>query len=64
MLANLDNSALSMLADHMTAMPALFDNVASGAAELREPQAQFIQVPHHALKTDKEKDAWGNDVNQ
>jgi hypothetical protein len=45
-------------------MPARFDNVASGAAELCEPQAQFIQVPRRTLKTDEEIDAWVDDVKQ
>lgn len=63
-LATLDNCSLSMLADRVAAMPARFDNVASGAAELCEPQAQFIQVPRRTLKTDKEIDAWVDDVKQ
>ena len=56
-LTTLDNCALSMFGDRVAAMPARFDNVASGAAELCEPQAQFIQVPRRTLKTDEEIDA-------
>jgi len=63
-LTTLDNCALSMFADRVAAMPARFDNVASGAAELCEPQAQFIQVPRRTLKTDEEIDAWVDDVKQ
>ena len=63
-LTTLDNCALSMFADRVAAMPARFDNVASGAAELCEPQAQFIQVPRRTLKTDEEIDAWAEDVKQ
>lgn len=63
-LTTLDNCALSMFADRVAAMPARFDNVASGAAELCEPQAQFIQVPRRTLKTDEEIDAWVIEVKQ
>ncbi len=63
-MATLDNCALSMFADRVAAMPARFDNVASGAAELCEPQAQFIQVPRRTLKNDEEIDSWINDVKQ
>lgn len=44
--------------DRVAAMPARFDNIASSAAELCEPQAQFIQLPRRTLKTDEEIDAW------
>lgn len=63
-LTTLDNFALSMFADRVAAMPSRFDNVASGAAELCEPQAQFIQVPRRTLKTDEEINAWVDDVKQ
>ncbi|MBM9537894.1 BREX system P-loop protein BrxC [Desulfobulbus alkaliphilus] len=63
-LTTLDNCTLSMFADRVAAMPARFDNVASGAAELCEPQAQFIQVPRRTLKTDEEIDTWVIEVQQ
>lgn len=63
-LTTLDNCALSMFGDRVAAMPARFDNVASGAAELCEPQAQFIQVPRRTLKTDEEIDAWTEETKQ
>lgn len=63
-LTTLDNCALSMFSDRVAAMPARFDNVASGAAELCEPQAQFIQVPRRTLKTEGEIDSWVDDVKQ
>jgi len=63
-LTTLDNFALSMFADRVAAMPSRFDNVASGAAELCEPRAQFIQVPRRTLKTIDEIYAWVNDVKQ
>ena len=63
-LTTLDKCSLSMFADRVAAMPARFDNVASGAAELCEPQAQFIQVPRRTLKTEEEIDAWIDEVKQ
>jgi hypothetical protein len=63
-LNTLDQCSLSMFADRVAAMPARFDNVARGAAELCEPQAQFIQVPRRTLKTDEEIDSWVDDVKQ
>ncbi|SDW37048.1 hypothetical protein SAMN05421882_100921 [Nitrosomonas communis] len=63
-LTTLDNFSLSIFADRVAAMPARFDNVASSAAEMCEPQAQFIQVPRRTLKSDDEIDAWIEDVKQ
>nr|WP_245395138.1 BREX system P-loop protein BrxC [methane-oxidizing endosymbiont of Gigantopelta aegis] len=63
-LSTLDNCALSMFADRVAAMPARFDNVAMGAAELCEPKAQFIQVPRRTLKTDEDIEAWTEEVKQ
>ena len=63
-LTTLDNCTLSMFADRVAAMPVRFDNVASAAAELCEPKAQFIQVPRRTLKTNEEIDAWVDDVKQ
>jgi hypothetical protein len=63
-LATLDRTGLDMLSAIVAAMPARFDNVASKAAELREPQARFVQVPQRTLKTDADIDAWVEDVKQ
>ncbi len=63
-LTTLDNCALSMFSDRVAAMPARFDQVAQAAAELCEPEAQFVQVPRRTLKTDAEIDAWLEDVKQ
>ncbi|HBI14530.1 MAG TPA: BREX system P-loop protein BrxC [Desulfobulbaceae bacterium] len=63
-LTTLDKCALSMFADRVAAMPARFDSVASSAAELCVPQAQFIQVPRRTLKTNEEIDAWVIEVKQ
>ena len=63
-LTTLDNCALPVFADRVAAMSARFDSVAREAAELCEPQAQFIQVPRRMLKTDEEIDAWVTEVKQ
>lgn len=63
-LTTLSQYSLAMFADRVAAMSARFDNVAAGAAEMCEPEAQFIQVPRRTLKTDAEIDAWVEDVKQ
>ena len=61
-LTTLDNCSLSMFADRVAAMPTRFDKVASGAAELCEPEVQFVKMPRRTLKTAEEIDAWGAEV--
>lgn len=63
-LATLDRCNLSMFADRVAAMPARFDNVVREAAELCEPQTQFIQIPRRMLKTDEDISAWLEEVEQ
>ena len=63
-LKTLNQFSLSMLADRVAAMPGRFENVARGATELCEPQAQFIQVPRRTLKTEVDVDTWLEDVKQ
>lgn len=63
-LSSLDKVSLAMLADRVAALPARFDNVAAAAAELMEPQVQFIQVPRRTLKSEAEIDSWIEDVRQ
>ena len=62
-LATLDRCGLSMFADRVAALPSRFDNVAVSAAELCEPEIQFVNVPRRTLKTDDEIDAWTEEVN-
>ena len=61
-LATLDRCGLSMFADRVAALPSRFDNVAVSAAELCEPEIQFVNVPRRTLKTGDEIDAWAEDV--
>lgn len=63
-LISLDKVSLTMFADRVAALPARFDNATADAAELVEPQAQFIQVPRRTLKTEAEIDSWIEDVMQ
>jgi len=63
-LNTLDRASLTVLADRVIGLPARFNNVATDAAELMEPQAQFVQLPRRTLKTDSEIDAWLAEVKQ
>ena len=42
----------------------MLDNVAVAAAELCEPEIQFIHVPRRTLKSDADIDAWAEEVKQ
>ena len=61
-LATLDHCSLPMFTDRVAALPGRFDNVAVGAAELCEPEIQFVNVHRHTLKTVDEIDAWTEEV--
>jgi len=63
-LVTLDRCSLSMFIDRVAAMSGRFDNVASEAAELCEPEVKFIKVPRRTLKTDEDIDAWTKEVVQ
>lgn len=63
-LNTLEQCTLDMFADRVAALPSRFDNVAVAAAELCEPQIQFIHVPRRTLKTDEDIDAWAEEVKQ
>jgi hypothetical protein len=57
-LETLERCSLSSFADRVAALASRFDAVAHKAAELCEPQAQFIQIPRCTLKTERDVDAW------
>ncbi len=46
----------------VAALPGRFDNVARAAAELCEPEIQFVNVSRRTLKTDGEIDVWTEEV--
>jgi hypothetical protein len=45
-------------------MAGRFDNVANEAAELCEPEVQFMRVPRRTLKTEDDVDTWAKEVTQ
>jgi hypothetical protein len=61
-LKTLNHYSLAMFADRVAALPSRFDNVAVSAAELCEPEIQFVSVPRRTLKTDADIDAWADEV--
>ena len=61
-LTTLDRCSLSMFTDRVAALPGRFDNVAVDAAQLCEPEIQFVNVRRRTLKTDDEIDAWAEEV--
>jgi len=63
-LATLDRCSLSMFIDRVAAMAGRFDNVANEAAELCEPEVQFMRVPRRTLKTEDDVDTWAKEVAQ
>jgi hypothetical protein len=63
-LNTLNQCALLMFVDRVAALPSRFDNVAVAAAELCEPEIQFIHLPRRTLKSDEDVDAWTEEVKQ
>lgn len=61
-LASLDAMSLSTWADRIAALPARFDKVRLGAAELMEPEAVYVKVPSRTLKTPDEIRDWVQDL--
>lgn len=61
-LNTLDQCSLAMFADRVAALPSRFDNVAVAAAELCEPEIQFVSVPRRTLKTEADVDVWAEEV--
>jgi len=63
-LATVDCLSLSSFADRVAALSSRFDAVAAAAAELCEPEIQFISLPRRTLKTAEEIDLWAEEVKQ
>jgi hypothetical protein len=61
-LATLDSVSLATFTDRVAAMPGRFQKVLEDAAELLEPEVQFIPIPRPTLKTTEEIDAWAEEV--
>ncbi len=61
-LQTLGRISLSSFIDRVAAMPSRFDEVLRGAAELLEPEVQFIHIPKPTMKTEADIEAWAKDV--
>lgn len=61
-LATLDTTPLAMFRDRVAALPARFDTVAAAAAELLEPESQFVVVPRRTLRQEEEIETWLDEV--
>jgi len=64
LLETLEGCSLPSFADRVAAMSGRFDNVLKRAAELCQPEVQFIQVPRRTLKTEEEIDAWAAEMTE
>lgn len=63
-LQTLDRLPLAAFQDRVAAMPSRFDQVALGAAKLLEPEIQDVALPSRTLKTEKDIDAWLQEVGE
>ena len=63
-LATVDRLSLGSFADRVAAIDSRFDAVLVAAAELMEPKAQFVKLPHCTIKTDEDIEAWLLDAKQ
>lgn len=61
-LATLDSVSLTTFTDRVAAMAARFQKVLEDAAELLEPEVQFVQIPRRTLKTPEDIDVWTEEV--
>ncbi len=57
-LTTLSFMPLPMFSDRLAAMKGRFDLVLEEAAELMEPEAQFIYLPRTTMKTEEKIDQW------
>ena len=61
-VSTLQRITLSALSDRVAAMPSRFDAVLVSAAELMEPEAQFVKLPNRTIKTEHDVDTWLDDA--
>jgi hypothetical protein len=62
LLKTLAAMPLSNFSDRVAAMPARFNQVLQGAAELLEPEVQFVGIPYRILKTEAEIYDWLHEI--
>ncbi len=63
-IATLERMTLAALADRVAAMPSRFTSVLIAAAELMEPEAQFVRVQRRMLKTEDDIEAWVREMRE
>jgi hypothetical protein len=63
-LETVDRLSLSSFADRVAAVDSRFDAVLVAAAELMEPDAQFVKLPNRTIKTAEDIEAWLLDAKQ
>jgi len=61
-LDSLNRYELSAFSDRVAAMSGRFAQVAARAAELCEPEIQFVELPQRTLKTNEDIDAWAEEA--
>jgi hypothetical protein len=62
LLSTLKACPISRLREKVAALPGRFDQVASEAARLAEPEIKFVELPSGTFKSEDEIDRWLNDV--
>ena len=53
-----------MFSDRVAALPSRFDQIIAKAAEIIEPEAQFIKLPSRTVKTEEDIDEWVAEVQE
>ncbi len=61
-LSTLRTIPLELLKERVQNMKSRFDTVLERAAELLEPDTQFIPIPRPTMKTEEEIDTWAEEV--
>ena len=61
-IRTLNKIGISALRDRIAAMPSRFEQLIIGAAELMEPEAQFVRIPRRTLKTVEDLYNWTEDI--
>ncbi len=63
-LTTLSQISLPMFNDRLAAMGSRFDQVLEGAAELMEPDVQYVHLPRPTMKTEDEIDQWLSEIKE
>lgn len=63
-LNTLEQISIAMFSDKVAALSSRFDQIIAKAAEIIEPQAQFIKLPSRTVRTEKDIDEWVAEVRE